>query len=124
MNKNHLIIFIIIRNKNLVYYIKMKLINIEPTPANSEKKYIATFCECKGATKCLPKDRKKILFGSKGSLTYANGASDIQQQNYLKRHQVNEDWTKINPGSLSRYILWSKKSISQGIAQFRKIFKC
>ena len=102
----------------------MKLLTVEPTPAGSEKKYIATFCECKGATKCLPKDRKKITFGSKGSLTFANGATESQKENYLKRHRVNEDWTKINPGSLSRWILWSAKTLSDGIANFRKRFKC
>lgn len=102
----------------------MKLINVEPTPLGSQKKYIATFCECKGATKCLPKDRKKIAFGSKGSNTFSDNATELQKENYLKRHRVNEDWTKINAGSLSRYILWSKKTLSQGIAEFRKRFNC
>ena len=102
----------------------MKLVDVVPTPANSQKKYIASFCECKGSTKCLPKDRKKIAFGSKGSITYTDGATDKTKENYLKRHVVNEDWTKINAGSLSRYILWSKKTLSQGIAEFRKRFGC
>jgi len=102
----------------------MKLIDVKPTPANSEKKYIATFCKCVGPTKCAPEDRKKIAFGSKGSTTFTDGATDIQQQNYLKRHSVREDWTKINAGSLSRYILWSKKTLSAGIAEFKKRFHC
>jgi len=102
----------------------MKLLTVEPTPANSEKKYIATFCKCKGQTKCQPKDRPKIAFGSKGSMTFADGASEKTKENYLKRHTVNEDWTKINPGSLSRYILWSKSTLTAGIAEFRKRFHC
>jgi len=102
----------------------MKLIDVTPTPSNSDKKYIATFCACKGATKCDPKDRKKIAFGSKTSTTYINGASDKTKMNYLKRHAVNEDWTKINAGSLSRFILWSKKTLAGGIAEFRKHFHC
>ena len=102
----------------------MRLINVESTPTSSSKKYTATFCECKGATKCLPKDRKKIAFGSKGSITYTDGATDKTKENYIKRHKVNEDWTKINPGSLSRYILWSKKTLAEGIAEFRKRFNC
>ena len=102
----------------------MKLIDVQPTPADSSKKYIATFCQCTGPSKCLPKDRKKIAFGSKGSNTFADNATELQKQNYLKRHTVNEDWTKINPGSLSRYILWSAKSLQQGIANFRKRFNC
>ena len=103
----------------------MKLIDVEPTPANSPKKYVATFCECKGSTKCLPKDRKKIAFGSKGSNSYSDGTVDEKtRDNYIKRHSVNENWTSINPGSLSRYILWSKKTLAAGIAEFRKRFRC
>ena len=102
----------------------MKLIDVKPTPANSEKKYTATFCQCKGQTKCAPEDRKKIAFGSKGSTTFTSGATELEKDNYLKRHQVREDWTKINPGSLSRYILWSKKTLSAGIAEFKKRFHC
>jgi len=102
----------------------MRLINVEATPASSSKKYTATFCECKGATKCLPKDRKKIAFGAKGSFTFADGADEKTRDNYLKRHRVNEDWTKINAGSLSRWVLWSKKTLAGGIAEFRKRFNC
>jgi len=102
----------------------MKLLSVEPTPANSPKKFVATFCECKGPTKCQPENRKKIAFGAKGSTTYIDGATDKTKENYLKRHAVNEDWTKINPGSLSRFILWSKKTLSGGIAEFRKRFSC
>ena len=100
----------------------MKLISVEPTPASSEKKYIATLCECRGETRCKPEDRKKIQFGSKGSLTYSSGATELQQKNYLARHKVNEDWTKINAGSLSRFVLWSSKTLAGGIANFRKRF--
>ena len=102
----------------------MKLLNIEKAPVSSEKKLVATFCQCKGTTKCLPKDRKRIAFGSKNSTTFVSGATETERDNYIKRHQVNEDWSKINAGSLSRYILWSKKTISAGIAEFKKRFSC
>ena len=102
----------------------MKLINVENTPASSDKKLVATFCECKGATKCAPQDRKKIAFGSKNSTTFTSGATELEKENWIKRHQVREDWTKINPGSLSRYILWSKKTLAAGIAEFKKRFHC
>ena len=101
----------------------MKLISVEQTPASSEKKYIATFCECKTKeSKCLPKDRKKIQFGSKGSTTFASGATELQQKNYLARHKVNERWDVIGPASLSRFVLWSSKTLAGGIANFRKRF--
>jgi hypothetical protein len=102
----------------------MKLLNVEKTPATSEKRFVATFCKCNGPSKCLPKDRPKIVFGSKNGHTFIDGADEKTKQNYLARHSVNEDWSKINPGSLSRYILWSKKSLSAGIAEFKKRFSC
>jgi len=102
----------------------MKLISVSPTPAGSEKKLDAEFCLCKGPTKCDPKDRKHILFGSKGSTTFISGATEQQRDNYLARHKVNEDWTKPNAGSLSRYILWSARTIKQGIINFKKNVGC
>jgi len=48
---------------------------------------------------------KKIHFGSINGYTYVDGASEKTKENYILRHG-NEDWTTINPGSLSRYILW------------------
>ena len=102
----------------------MKLINVVETPLESPKKFVATFCKCKGPSKCLPKDRERIAFGSKGSLTYSNGATEKQKENYIARHSVNENWNKINAGSLSRYILWSKKSVALGIQEFKKHFSC
>jgi hypothetical protein len=102
----------------------MKLIDVKPTPSGSEKKYVATFCECKGSTKCLPKDRKKIAFGSKGSNTFIDSATEVEKANYIKRHSVRENWNAINPGSLSRFILWSKRTLKEGIAEFKKRFHC
>ena len=88
----------------------MKLLSIKPTPPTDPKKYIATF------------DSKTIKFGSKGSKTYAEGASKEKQEAYLARHRVNENWNAINPGSLSRYVLWSAPSITGGIKNFKKKF--
>ena len=102
----------------------MKLVDVSPAPAGSSKKYVAEFCECKGKSKCAPEDRKKISFGSSVSTTFAEGASEEKKNAYLARHKVNEDWTKPNAGSLSRWILWSAKSIRQGIANFKKNVKC
>jgi len=48
---------------------------------------------------------KKIHFGSINGYTYVDGASEKTKENYILRHG-NEDWTQVNPGSLSRYILW------------------
>ena len=102
----------------------MKLVDVKETPKSSSKRLIATFCPCEGTTKCDPKTRPKIAFGSKGSFTYADGADNKTRDNYIKRHQVNEDWSKINAGSLSRYVLWSRKSIPEGIKEFKKHLGC
>ena len=50
---------------------------------------------------------KKINFGSKGSKTYLDHKDKTKRENYLKRHKAGrENWKKINPGSLSAFILW------------------
>ena len=98
----------------------MKLINVVPAPAESSKKMVATFCECTGKTKCKPEDRKKIAFGSKNSNTYLSGASEQTRDAYIARHRVNEDFTKVGPSALSRWILWSSRTLAGGIRNFKK----
>ena len=34
----------------------------------------------------------------------------MKRENYLARHRVNEDWTKVNAGSLSAFLLWGKST--------------
>lgn len=102
----------------------MKLISITETSADSKKKLVATFCQCRGETKCKPEDRKKIQFGSKGSTTFISGATEAQKDNYIARHKVNERWDEINAGSLSRFILWSSKTLAGGIKNFKAKFHC
>jgi len=102
----------------------MKLINVQPTPADSDKKYIATLCTCKGASKCDPSQRTTIAFGSKGSTTYIDGATDLERTNYIKRHSPRENWEVVGPASLSRFILWSHKTLQAGIEEFKRRFHC
>ena len=45
-----------------------------------------------------------IHFGSKNSLTFLDHHNETLRESYLKRHFVNEDWSKVNPAS--KYILW------------------
>lgn len=63
------------------------------------KKFVFTYKEDNGKI-------KQIHFGSKGSKTFNDHNDKTKRDNYLRRHKVNEDWTKINPGSLSAFILW------------------
>jgi len=92
----------------------MKLISIK-TSQKPEKKLVAII-EKNGR-------QKKINFGSKGSKTYISGASIKVKDAYIKRHEVRENWNNINPGSLSRYILWGKsKDINKNIKFYKNKF--
>lgn len=68
-------------------------------------------------------DKSIINFGLKSGNTYIDHGDKKKRENYIKRHQVNEDWSKINPGSLSRYILWGDSSnIDKNFYDFKKKF--
>lgn len=54
---------------------------------------------------------KKYHFGLKNGSTYIDHKDKLKRQNYIKRHIVNENWDKINAGSLSRYLLWGDSTI-------------
>lgn len=103
----------------------MKLVDVKNTPAGSSKKMVASFCECAGGnTKCSDKERKKIQFGSKGSNTYLDGASEEKRDAYIARHSVNENFHKVSAGALSRWVLWSSRTLEGGIRNFNKNVKC
>ena len=97
----------------------MKLIRVENTPANSDKKFVAVFCKCPGRSVCSDADKKRIEFGQKGSNTYLDGATNEVRDAYLTRHRANENWNTINRGSLSRWINWSSRSMAQAIRNFK-----
>jgi len=66
---------------------------------------------------------KTIHFGAKNGQTYVDHKDKIKRENYLKRHKVNEDWSKINAGSLSAIILWGNSTnINDNIADYKKRF--
>ena len=64
-----------------------------------------------------------IHFGSKVGVTYIDHKDKQKRQNYIARHKVREDWTKINAGSLSRFLLWgSSSSLQENIKDYVKRF--
>jgi hypothetical protein len=84
---------------------------IKPS-TRKDKRFMAVF-----------KNGKIIHFGSKNGSTYTDHHDKKKRENYLKRHRVNEDWTKINPASLSRFILWGDyTSIDGNIASYKRMF--
>lgn len=84
---------------------------------NSKKKMMAIF---------LNDDGKKIKtthFGQKGADDFTKTGDEAQKQRYLDRHRKNENWSDYKTaGSLSRYILWNKTSLSSSIADYKKRF--
>ena len=100
----------------------MKLLSIKPSERPT-KKYMATFCLCDGETKCCDKERKRVHFGQKGSSTYIDHKDDKKKDAYIARHKVNENFNNpLSSGSLSRYILWNRTTLSASIADFKKRF--
>ena len=84
---------------------------------NKKKKFDAIITDNKG-------DKKVIPFGAAGYSDFIlSGGDKKKREAYIKRHSKNEDWNKINAGSLSRYILWGKSSnMETNIKDFKKKF--
>ena len=67
---------------------------------------------------------KTYHFGAEGSSTYLDHKDKAKRYAYIARHRENEDWTKINAGSLSRYILWgTHTNLDKAVASYIKRFK-
>jgi len=81
------------------------------------KKFDAIITDKKGNKKVIP-------FGAEGYSDFIlSGGDKKKREAYIKRHRKNEDWTKINPASLSRYILWGNSSnMETNIKDFMKRF--
>jgi len=81
----------------------------------TKKKYKAVFTE----------DGKKVRtvrFGADGYTDYTRGATDEQRKAYRARHAGDNLTDKFSPGALSMYVLWSSKSLSQGIKNYKSKF--
>lgn len=100
----------------------MKLISVKPS-IKPTKKYTAEFCLCDGVSRCSNKEKKFVHFGSKGSSTYIDHNDEKKKDAYIARHKVNENWNDpTTAGSLARYILWNKKTLSASISDFKQKF--
>lgn len=56
--------------------------------------------------------------------TYIDHKNDDLKEAYIARHKVNEDFNDyMSAGSLSRYILWEKKSLRDAINDYKKRFR-
>lgn len=82
------------------------------------KKYTAVFYD---------EERKKIKttsFGAAGYEDYTTHGDEERKQRYIDRHKRgNENWADYkSAGSLARYILWSKPSVSASFNAYLKTF--
>lgn len=93
----------------------LKLIDIKPSTRDT-KKYMAEFITPKGTT-------KTTHFGSAGMSDFTKHRDEERKQLYLQRHKKNENWNDpTSAGSLSRYVLWNKPTLSASIDDFKKRF--
>ena len=87
----------------------VKLVN----SARKGKRFVATFEDPK----------RTIHFGSEKGSTYIDHHDKIKRENYLKRHEVNENWNKVNAGSLSAFLLWGKSTnLESNLTRYVKQF--
>jgi hypothetical protein len=92
-----------------------------------DKRYVAVFYDKEKKVKtthfgyAVTDDKNGIKkYGS----TYIDHKNDTLKDAYIARHQVNEDFNNyMSSGSLSRYILWEKKSLREAINNFKRKFK-
>jgi hypothetical protein len=66
---------------------------------------------------------KQINFGAKGYSDYTIHKDDERKKRYIKRHYKREEWyNPLSAGSLSRWILWNKKTLKESIDDYKRKF--
>jgi len=104
-----------------------KFISLQAYKGASNKKYTLVLSYKSNNKKYMNSNSlilyKKIHFGSSKSTTYVEGADEETRENYIKRHSVNEDFSKLGPASASRFILWgNSKIISENLKSYLSRF--
>lgn len=82
------------------------------------KKYQAIFFDSN------KKKVETVAFGASGMSDFTKHKDPKRKDRYISRHEKNENWTiPNNPGSLSRWILWNKPTITASYNDYLKRFK-
>jgi hypothetical protein len=76
-------------------------------------------------------DGAKVHFGAEGYGDYptyyaavGKAAADAHKARYIARHSAREDWSDPrSAGTLARYILWNKPTVTGSAAAYRRLFK-
>jgi len=81
-----------------------------------EKKYQAILSSKDGKT-------KTIHFGQAGATDFTKHKDEKRKKLYLDRHRKRENWNVPDTaGSLSRWILWNKKTLRASISDYKQRF--
>jgi len=89
----------------------VKLISITRSDRKG-KKFVAKF-----------DDGTQTHFGAAGYEDYTTHGDEDRKQRYLDRHRANENWNDFkSAGSLARWILWNKPTLSASIQDYKKRF--
>lgn len=66
---------------------------------------------------------KIVKFGAKGYSDFTIHKDEKRKERYILRHKNNENWENFTTaGSLSRWILWNKKTLKESLDDFKKKF--
>jgi len=66
---------------------------------------------------------KTTHFGASGYESYPDHQDLQRKMNYIARHKAREDWNDyMSSGSLSRWILWNKPTLSASIEDYMNRF--
>lgn len=94
--------------------------SVSITKSDRDKKFKAVFTNKEGK-------KKTIHFGAKGMSDYTIHKDEKRKARYLARHNpkvTKENWSVPDtPASLSRWILWNKKSYNESLKDYKKRFK-
>lgn len=103
----------------------MKLESVRPSTRKT-KKYVATFTH--GDTRSTR--TIKTHFGGKGCGDFikysaqSHALGDAKRAAYIKRHGVTESWgDPTTAATLSRYLLWEKRTLKAATTAFKKRFR-
>lgn len=102
----------------------MRLVKLEKS-TRPEKKWMATFCDCNGGTKCAPSERRVVHFGASGYEDYTMHHDKERRRLYRIRHAKEKNQALDTPGALSYHLLWGEStSIQRNLAAYRKKMSC
>ena len=92
-------------------------VNIKPSTSSGKKMMTIFYDETK-------KKVRTTHFGASGYEDYTTHGDLQRKMNYLERHEKRENWNDyMTAGSLSRWILWNKPTLTSSIEDYMHRFK-